>query len=288
MRADENATDATDRRDRPCRIGSGMEVAMQEWSKVLVTRVWSSLVLLGLPACSTAAAELWPVDEAPAPTVVDVRLVPRTSSGRADTVTEEATFEVIASAVASSPGSRVRVYEASCPAALVLDETAPEFPVRPRAIPRHIECEAARLTDRLREASAEAAPRRREVCVAEAITLAAGADALVEADEVHVVVVGPLVEDSRFARLVRGRLPTARMLERRANAQRLLPVGSLAGARVHLAGRVAPPGMSFGRSEAIGELWLGLLNRAGAHDVMVTSGAPVLDDGVAPDAGEEE
>ncbi len=261
---------------------------MQKRSRVLVTKLWSTLMFLGLPACSTAAAELWPVEQAPAPIVVDVRFIPRTSAGTREAAIEAATFEAIASAVAGSPGSRVRVYEATCPATIVLDETAPSFPVRPRAVPRHVERETARLFDRLREASGEPVPRRRGVCVAEAITLAAAADALVDADEVHVVVLGPLVEESRFARLARGRLPTARMLERRANAQRLVPVGALAGARVHLAGRVAPTGMSFGRSEAIGELWLGLLNRAGAHDVAVTSGAPVLDDGVAPDADEEE
>lgn len=261
---------------------------MKKRSKNLVAWLCAALVVPGLSGCSTAAAELWPVEEAPTPTVVDVRLVPRTSSTRHEAAVEDATFAEIARAVAEAPGSRVRVYGAACPSSLVLDETASPLPVRPRAIPRHIERETARLIDRLRSATDEPGSRRRGLCVAESLTLAATADALVDADEVHVVVVGPLVEDSRFARLSRGRLPTARMLERRANAQRLLPVGSLAGARVHLAGRVPPPGMSFGRSEAIGELWLGLLNRAGAHDVAVTSGAPVLDEGVAPDAGEEE
>ena len=244
-------------------------------------------LLFELSACTTVT-ELWPVEDVPMPTVVDVRFVPRTSVARGDAATEEATFEAIASAIASAPGSRVRVYEATCPASLVLDETASAFPVRPRAIPRHVERETARLTDRLRATSPVPTPRRRGVCVAEALTLAASADVLVDADEVHVVVLGPLAEESRFARLARGRLPTERMMERRAAAQRLLPIGALAGARVHLAGRVAPTGMSFGRSEAIGDLWLGLLDRAGAHDVAVTSGAPVLDDGVAPDASEEE
>lgn len=245
------------------------------------------LLPLVLSACSTAVADLWPTEETVSPTVLDIRLVPRTSSHSGDAVLEDATFDALATAVARSPGSRLRTFAASCPASPVLDETAVAFPVRPRAIPRHIERETARLISRLHDASAEPTPRSRGVCVAEAITLAANADALTEADEVHVVVVGPLVEESRFARLARGRLPTARMLERRATAQRLLPVGVLAGARVHLAGRVAPPGVSFGRSEAIGELWLGLLNRAGARDVAVTSGAPVLEDGVAPDVEEE-
>jgi hypothetical protein len=246
------------------------------------------LLPLVLSACSTAVADLWPTEETVSPTVLDIRLVYRTSSHGGDAVLEDATFEALATAVARSPGSRLRTFAAGCPAFPALDETAVAFPVRPRAVPRHVERETARLIDRLRETSGEPGPRRRGVCVAEAITLAGGADVLVDADEVHVVVVGPLLEDSRFARLVRGRLPTARMLERRANAQRLMPVGSLAGARVHLAGRVPLPGVSFGRSDAIGDLWLGLLDRAGAHDVAVTSGAPVLDDGVAPDAGEEE
>jgi len=246
------------------------------------------IISLFLPACTTAAAELWRVEDAPEPTIVDVRFIPRTSVSAGEAATEEATFEAIASVVAGSPRSRVRVYAATCPASLLLDETAAAFPVRPRAIPRHVERETARLIDRLRTAIEGPVSRRGGVCVAEAITLAAGADALTDADEVHVVVLGPLVEESRFARLARGRLPTARILERRANAQRLLPVGVLAGARVHVAGRVAPSGMSFGRSEAIADLWFGLLERAGARDVAVTSGAPVLNDGVVPDAGEEE
>jgi len=244
---------------------------------------------LSLSACSTASAALWPVEETVPATIVDVRVVPRTSTVTSSSpLAVDESFAAVAQAVASSPGSRVRVYDASCPPALVLDETAAPLPARPRAIPRHVERETARLVDRLRDTTNDDAPRRRGVCVAEAITLAASADALADADEVHLVVLGPLAEESRFARLGRGRLPTPRVLARRANAQRLLPEGVLAGTRVHLAAHSPMAGVSFGRSQAVTELWVGLFESAGAHDVAVTSGAPVLDEGVVSSDAEEE
>lgn len=250
--------------------------------------VLATAAIILLAACATDLADGLVTTQESQPSVVDVRLIPRTSvASAAAALGFDDSFTTVARTVASTPGSRLRVLDASCPPVLILDETSAPLPARPRAIPRHIEREAQRLVDRLRDATNDVSPHRRGVCLAEAITLAAALDPVADADDIHLVILGPLAEDSRFARLGRGRLPTDRVLVRRASAQRLLPRGLLAGMRVHLAAHDVIPGVSFGRSQAVTDVWLRLLERAGAPDVMVTSGAPVLDEGVAPDAEEE-
>lgn len=241
-----------------------------------------------LVGCNADLGVLALPEEAPAPVIVDTRLVVgRTDGPGADEQLVGDTAAAVATRSAGAPGSRVRVYDVDCPPTLVLDETIGELPARPRARERHVEREAARVAESITSALAATRARRRGRCIAETITLAASADAVPNADEIRLVIVSSLLEQSRFARLDRGRLPTLRMLTRRARLQHLLPPGLLAGMTTHIVGRGVPGRVSLSRSESVLELWRGLLDNAGARELLVTSGAPAFDDD-SPTEGDEE
>jgi hypothetical protein len=242
------------------------------------------MAALALAACSTTAAiELWPVEQTQARPLVDVTLIAgATHDDIADTI------QTVARAVVSAPGSRVRVIVPSCGPSQPLDETSAELPTHPRAQPRFVERETDRLADRITNALASPLRRPRGVCLAEALAVAASSDALAEADATHIVIASPLVERSRFADLERGRLPTLRTLTRRATAQHLFAPGLLSGIAVHIAAHRPATGASFARSEATDALWLALLDQAGARDVDITTGPPDLDSDLTNTTTDEE